>query len=147
MPQKTVSSGFTLIELMIVVAIIAILAAIAMPAYQDYVVRGQVSEGINLATGAKTAIWDFYADKGRFPAENQSAGLADATSINGTYVSSVAVVGGAIRVSFATDKANTHLQSSTLVVSPIASTGSIMWVCKGDTMDPRYLPTVCRNAS
>jgi type IV pilus assembly protein PilA len=145
MPPKTASTGFTLIELMIVVAIIAILAAIAIPAYQDYVIRGQVSEGINLATGAKTAIWDFYADKGRLPQSNLSAGLAGSTSIMGTYVSSVEVVQGKIRVSYATNKANSHLQSSNLVVSPVTGEGSILWVCKGDTMDSRYLPTVCRN--
>jgi type IV pilus assembly protein PilA len=146
MPPKTASTGFTLIELMIVVAIIAILAAIAIPAYQDYVIRAQVSEGVNLATGAKTAIWDFYADKGRLPPSNQSIGLAGSTSILGTYVSSVEVINGLIRVSYATSKANSHLQSSNLVVSPIPGEGSILWVCKGDTIDPRYLPTVCRSA-
>jgi type IV pilus assembly protein PilA len=147
MPPKTASTGFTLIELMIVVAIIAILAAIAIPAYQDYVIRAQVSEGFNLATGAKTAIWDFYADKGRLPPSNQSVGLAGSTSIIGTYVSSVEVINGQIRVSYATGKANTHLQSSNLVVSPVPGEGSILWVCKGATMDSRYLPTVCRSAS
>lgn len=144
MPPKTSTTGFTLIELMIVVAIIAILAAIAIPAYQDYTIRAQVSEGINLSTGAKTAIWDFFADNGRLPRNNASAGLVDSSSIIGSFVSSVEVTDGAIRVSYATDKANTHVRTSNLVVSPITTKGSIVWVCRGDTMDARYLPTACR---
>lgn len=148
MPPKTSTSGFTLIELMIVVAIIAILAAIAIPAYQDYTIRAQVSEGINLSTGAKTAIWDFFADNGRLPKSNESAGLVGSTSIVGNFVSSVEITNdGAIRVSYATEKANSHVRASNLVVSPITTQGSIVWVCRGDTMDSRYLPTVCRPAT
>ena len=86
MHSRTHNRGFTLIELMIVVAIIAILAAVAIPAYQNYLIRAQVSEGMVLASGPKTAIWDFYSDTGRFPSSNESAGLADAASITGTYV-------------------------------------------------------------
>ncbi|SKB42790.1 pilin [Luteibacter sp. 22Crub2.1] len=148
MPPKTSTTGFTLIELMIVVAIIAILAAIAIPAYQDYMIRAQVSEGINLSTGAKTAIWDFFADNGRLPRSNVSAGLASSESIAGNFVSAVEVTtDGAIRVSYATDKANSHVRTSNLVVSPITTKGSIVWVCRGDTMDARYLPTVCRQST
>ena len=80
MSRQRSSAGFTLIELMIVVAIIAILAAIAIPAYQDYLVRAQVSEGLVLAGGAKAAEWDFVSNTGRFPPNNQSAGLAKSTS-------------------------------------------------------------------
>ena len=138
------ATGFTLIELMIVVAIIAILAAIAIPAYQDYAIRAQVSEGINLSTGPKTAVWDFYADKGHLPTENSSAGLASDTSITGQYVSGIKVIGGAVVVSYQTAKANSHVQSSTLTMSPVTYAGSIAWVCKGSPMDKRYLPTACR---
>ncbi|MBN8894102.1 MAG: pilin [Rhodanobacter sp.] len=147
MSRQRSSAGFTLIELMIVVAIIAILAAIAIPAYQDYLVRAQVSEGLVLAGGAKAAEWDFVSNTGRFPPNNQSAGLAKSTSISGKYVSSVDVTNGVIKVLFAGPMANNAIRPSSkfLVLSPIMRGGSIDWTCVPSTVDRKYLPTSCRS--
>ena len=88
--------GFTLIELMIVVAIIGILAAIAIPAYQDYTIRAQVSEGLNLSGAAKAAVTEYFQDQGAFPGTNNLAGLEAAVNIAGKYVSQVSVTGAGV---------------------------------------------------
>jgi len=145
MSHRRNQAGFTLIELMIVVAIIAILAAIAIPAYQDYLIRAQVSEGAVLATGAKAAEWDFVSNTGRFPNNNQSAGLATSGSINGNYVSDLTLAPkGQITVTFKGAKANVNIQNQVLVLSAVTYAGSIAWTCTPSTIDNKYLPTTCR---
>lgn len=146
MHHRRASTGFTLIELMIVVAIIAILAAIAIPQYQAYTIRAQASEGFTIASGAKTAIWEFMTNKGTFPKSNESAGLPRASSISGKYVSGLVVTtGGLVTVSFSQTDTNDKLRSSNLLLSPQANGGSISWTCKG-SIDRQYLPTACRKS-
>ena len=144
------NKGFTLIELMIVVAIIGILAAIAIPAYQNYTVRAQVTEGLSLATGAKVAVWDFYSQHGAFPGSNQSAGLAQPQSITGNYVKSVDATNGLITIVYG-GNANTAIQNKTLYLSGRSSADGLQWTCTAAPGGPapatavprQYLPTSC----
>ncbi|HHH8692787.1 TPA: pilin, partial [Neisseria gonorrhoeae] len=94
--MNTLQKGFTLIELMIVIAIVGILAAVALPAYQDYTARAQVSEAILLAEGQKSAVTEYYLNHGEWPANNTSAGVASSSSIKGKYVKEVEVKNGVV---------------------------------------------------
>ena len=145
--------GFTLIELMIVVAIIAILAAIAISQYQDYVIRSQVSEGSSLADGVKTAIGEFYNNYGRMPNatnnDNSSLGLAFPASIIGSYVGSVGVHNGAVWSHYSSTtpfKANNNIDTQVLLFSPTPNAGSMTWVCsaQGTGLKAKWLPSSCR---
>jgi len=142
---RKMQRGFTLIELMIVVAIIGILAAIAIPAYLDYAVRSQVAHGINLASGAKVAVAEYYQDRGDYPSDNATAGLAAAATIRGKYVTQVEVTaGGNIEVTFGND-VNIKILNAVLTVSATDNDGSLSWACTGDvTLVEKWLPPACR---
>lgn len=143
-PMKT-ASGFTLIELMIVVAIISILAAIALSAYQDHVARVQVSEGLSLAGGAKTSVATHYMARSTFPADNRDAGLALPGSISSQYVQSVTVGNGTgvIQVLYG-NSANSRIQNLHLVLEPMAQDGSMQWRCSSPDLARKQLPSSCR---
>jgi type IV pilus assembly protein PilA len=145
---KKAQQGFTLIELMIVVAIIGILAAIALPAYQDYTKRTHVSEGLTLASGTKTAVAEFHDSQGRYAnfsgtIGNASYGLPSSTSIKGNAVSTVAVgANGVVTITY-----NTKVQSTnTLILTPTfpAGGGSIQWTCTTGTVPDKWRPANCR---
>ena len=150
--KAQLQKGFTLIELMIVVAIIGILAAIALPAYQDYMGRSQLTEAMTLASGAKTSVAEFYSNNGHFPLNNQSAGLAAEDDITGKYVASVSQQEGLITATMKADGVAAGLANLQLVLSPTTSAGAVNWKCYGAesgtavTGDKlKYYPSSCRN--
>ncbi len=155
---KQAQKGFTLIELMIVVAIIGILAAIAIPAYQNYTIRAQVTEGLNLGDGMKTAISEYYANSGTMPVN--TAALTGVIASIGKYVTGVNVNKGAIEIVYG-NQANAKVKNLMLVLLPYTNTNQdIVWVCGSapavagmtaqstdtaatTTVPPQYLPTSC----
>ncbi|MDB6090119.1 MAG: type pilus assembly protein PilA [Gammaproteobacteria bacterium] len=135
--MKAVQKGFTLIELMIVVAIIGILAAIAIPAYQDYTIRAQITEGLNLAGAAKAAVAEAYANTGVAPGTRVLAGMSPtATDTNGKYVTSLDVVNGTILITYGGTSANAAIATQTLGLTPYETPDhSVAWRC-GDGPAP-----------
>jgi type IV pilus assembly protein PilA len=169
--MKSVQKGFTLIELMIVVAIIGILAAIAIPAYQDYTIRAQVTEGLNLAAAVKANVSESYANTGVWPADLTALGGDVANPPSGKYVKSVLVTTGTISITYsgtAPQQANANIEGMILSLRPTISgtdaaksNGDVVWNCgyhtvvgvdptsgasaaNATTVTPKYLPQTCR---
>ena len=141
MNMKRIQKGFTLIELMIVIAIIGLLAAIAIPAYNEYVTRSQVTEGMSLAAGLKTQIAEFHANRGAWPATiadlpQQVTGTDKAaTDVSGRYVTQVAVSNGTIAVTYGGD-ANGNIAGDVLAIQPfLNANGDVVWICGNAVAD------------
>jgi type IV pilus assembly protein PilA len=136
---KTVQKGFTLIELMIVVAIIGILATIAIPAYQDYTIRSQVTEGLNLAASVKASVAEFYAQNGTWPVDLTNIGMDVANPPSGKYVSQILLDTGTINITYsgtAPFQANANIEGDILSLRPTisgddaaTSNGDVVWTC------------------
>ncbi len=159
--QKT-AQGFTLVELMIVIAIIGILAALAIPAYQDYTIRAQVQEGVTLSVQTRNAVTETYMSTGAGPASRAEAGLsADADDTQGRYVKSVDIIASEVVITFG-NEANRLIADKTLYMTPyIAEDGStLIWRCgnaaapagealgaeqAATNLENAYLPQTCRS--
>ncbi|HEZ0069149.1 TPA: pilin [Neisseria meningitidis] len=166
--MNTLQKGFTLIELMIVIAIVGILAAVALPAYQDYTARAQVSEAILLAEGQKSAVTEYYLNHGEWPANNSSAGVASSSEIKGKYVQKVEVAKGVITAQMASSNVNNEIKGKKLSLWAKRQNGSVKWFCgqpvtRADTatatdvaaandnsnngINTKHLPSTCRDAA
>jgi type IV pilus assembly protein PilA len=138
--------GFTLIELMIVVAIIGIIASIAIPQYTNYVVRTQVAEGIELGSSAKIAATEYFQNNGTFATTNGSAGLEAGANITGGFVTQVQLAaGGVIQITYG-NEAHPDIVGAVLSMTPTSNAGSVTWDCTGDAQLPnKYVPAACRS--
>jgi len=161
---KSIQKGFTLIELMIVVAIIGILAAIAIPAYQDYTIRAQVTEGLNLMSDMKAGVAEWFAQEGAWPVDITSLGISNATNKSGKYVTQITVGNGTLSATFG-GQANANIAGDILSLRPMVSPNNdVIWVCgtrpapsnagepsgataadaDATTLESKYLPANCR---
>ncbi|HEZ7089732.1 TPA: pilin [Neisseria meningitidis] len=165
--MNTLQKGFTLIELMIVIAIVGILAAVALPAYQDYTARAQVSEAILLAEGQKSAVTEYYLNHGEWPGNNTSAGVASSSTIKGKYVEKVEVKNGVVTATMLSSGVNKEIQGKKLSLWAKRQNGSVKWFCgqpverdnanatdvaaangkTDDKINTKHLPSTCRDAA
>ncbi|CWQ66056.1 pilin [Neisseria meningitidis] len=167
--MNTLQKGFTLIELMIVIAIVGILAAVALPAYQDYTARAQVSEAILLAEGQKSAVTEYYLNHGKWPDGNSDAGVATSSEIKGKYVEKVEVANGVVTAEMKSSGVNNEIKGKKLSLWAKRQNGSVKWFCgqpvtrdavdtanddvTADTtgtdkkIDTKHLPSTCRDDS
>ncbi|HGG9586348.1 TPA: pilin [Neisseria meningitidis] len=162
--MNTLQKGFTLIELMIVIAIVGILAAVALPAYQDYTARAQVSEAILLAEGQKSAVTEYYLNHGIWPGDNNSAGVATSTDIKGKYVEKVEVKNGVVTATMLSTGVNKEIQGKKLSLWAKRQAGSVKWFCgqpverndkatdvtaatANGKINTKHLPSTCRDAA
>ncbi|EPI0468973.1 pilin [Neisseria gonorrhoeae] len=163
--MNTLQKGFTLIELMIVIAIVGILAAVALPAYQDYTARAQVSEAILLAEGQKSAVTEYYLNNGEWPKDNASAGVASTpTDIKGKYVESVTVANGVVTAKMLSSGVNNEIKDKRLSLWGRRENGSVKWFCgqpvkrdagnddtvadaaaDNEKINTKHLPSTCRD--
>ncbi|HEZ5908129.1 TPA: pilin [Neisseria meningitidis] len=164
--MNTLQKGFTLIELMIVIAIVGILAAVALPAYQDYTARAQVSEAILLAEGQKSAVTEYYLNHGEWPGDNNSAGVASSSTIKGKYVKEVEVKNGVVTATMASSNVNNEIKGKKLSLWAKRQDGSVKWfygqpvtrdkadkaddgvtAANDKQIDTKHLPSTCRDAA
>lgn len=136
-------AGFTLIELMIVIAIIGVLATVAIPAYQDYAVRAKMADPINMSTGAIAQVSEYYAAQGQWPTHNTMAGLVAPTSFTSAYVRSLTVSGTRLTVLLTQIKAGIIPTGATVSFVGTDAGGSIRWKCT-TALAEKYVPTQCR---
>ncbi|MES1942910.1 fimbrial protein pilin [Salinisphaera sp. PC39] len=137
--------GFTLIELMIVVAIIGILAAIAIPAYQDYTIRAKVSEVMGLAAKDKTSVSEYYISTGDMPADTGEAGI-NTSADQSTYVNSIAYnqTSTSVTLTYTLENLGGSADTKTLVFEGVGSNNGVQWTCDSGTLEDKYLPANCR---
>lgn len=143
MERRLDQKGFTLIELMIVIAIIGILAAVAIPAYQDYTIRAKMADPLSMADAAKAQVSEYYASQGAWPARNTQAGLSSPTSYTSAYVTSLTVEGTRMTIALAQIKANVIGAGTTISFVGSDAGGSIRWKCSTAIAD-KYVPKQCQ---